>query len=219
VVFLYLIKATGNTAIGKLTMLLTSVAFLPCLHILLISLSRCWPVFRLSLDLFTHSALAEWAQRNTERMTKSIDEVFNNANCFDDKLRAAEIKLDYQGMSGTSSFEAIAFGYDGKGIFSIVIILRLEVLLISSVTPSHTVLKQLGESFPSAPENEVIVQELLDTKRRLSGLSESSLKSLPITRESDCALLSVSIKTLFFNRMSYGQHHSAIWLVKAFFCR
>ena len=73
---------------------------------------------RLSLDLFTHSALAEWSQGNTHRMMKSIDEVFNNANCFEDKLRVAEIKLDCEGMSGTSAFEAIAFGFDGKGLFS-----------------------------------------------------------------------------------------------------
>jgi len=73
----------------------------------------------LSLELFTHSALAEWAQGNTERMTKSIDEVFNNAKSFDDKLRAAEIKLDYEGMTGTNLFEANAFGFHGKSIFSV----------------------------------------------------------------------------------------------------
>ena len=49
-----------------------------------------------------------------------------------------------------------------------------------SITHSNTVLEQLGVNLPSSPENEVIVQELLDTKQRLSGLSKSSLKSLPI---------------------------------------
>ena len=74
---------------------------------------------RLSLDLFNHSALAEWAQGNTERMTKSIDEVFNNAKSIDDKLRAAEIKLDYQGMTGTLGFQPNALGFDGKSNFSV----------------------------------------------------------------------------------------------------
>lgn len=91
-------------------------------------------------------------------MLKSIDEVFNNAKSFEDRLRAAEIKLDYQGMTGTNGFEANALGFD--------------------------VLEQLGESFPPSPENEVIVQELLDTKQRLSGLSESSLESMPIMSDS-----------------------------------
>jgi len=85
--------------------------FLPCSAFLLL--------YRLSLDLFTHSALAEWAQGNTERMTESIDEVFNNAKCFDDKLRAAEIQLDYQGMTGTTGFEPNALGFDGKSSFSV----------------------------------------------------------------------------------------------------
>ena len=71
-------------------------------------------ISRLSLDLFTHSALAEWAQGNTEGMLKSIDEVFNNAKSFEDKLRAAEIKLDYQGMTGVNGFETNALGFDGK---------------------------------------------------------------------------------------------------------
>ena len=75
--------------------------------------------YRLSLDLFTHSALAEWAQGNTERMAESIDAVFNNAKCFDDKLRAAEIQLDYQGMTGTTGFEPNALGFDGKSSFSL----------------------------------------------------------------------------------------------------
>ena len=72
---------------------------------------------RLSLDLFTHSALAEWAQGNTERMLKSIDEVFNNAKSFEDRLRAAEIKLDYQGMTGVNG--ANCLGFDGKSNFSV----------------------------------------------------------------------------------------------------
>ena len=66
------------------------------------------------MELYTLSALVEWSQGNTERTKKSLEEVFQNAKSFDDKLRAAEIKLDYQGMIGTKGAEANAFGFDGK---------------------------------------------------------------------------------------------------------
>lgn len=89
------------------------------LLILIIYVSVLLSLSRLSLDLFTYSALAEWAQGNTERMLMSIDEVFNNAKSFEDKLRAAEIKLDYQGMTGvkTTGVNRDALGFDGKSTF------------------------------------------------------------------------------------------------------
>ncbi len=117
-------------------------------------------------------------------MAESIDAVFNNAKCFDDKLRAAEIQLDYQGMTGTTGFEPNALGFDGKSSFSLYQHPQRTTMLLNISQLSTTVLEQLGECFPSSLENEIIVQELLDTKQRLRGLSESSLESLPIMSDS-----------------------------------
>ena len=105
------------------------------------------------MDLFTQSALVEWAQGNTEEMMKSLDEVFDNANCFEDKLRAAHVKSGSLRMSGNGLSDAFEHGFK--------------------------VLEQLGETFPSTPENGVIVQELLGMKQRLAGLSTSDLTGLP----------------------------------------
>ena len=50
---------------------------------------------RLSLELFNQCILVEWAAGHIEQMTKSLDEVFNNANGFEDTLRAAMVKLAF----------------------------------------------------------------------------------------------------------------------------
>eukprot|EP00984_Skeletonema_dohrnii_P030979 scaffold22928_cov157-Skeletonema_dohrnii-CCMP3373.AAC.1 len=87
-------------------------------------------------------------------MTRSLDEVFNNANRFEDTLRAAHVKLAYLRMTGNCLAEAFAYGFQ--------------------------VVEQLGEIFPAAPDNEIIVQNLLDMKQLVTGsLNESKLKSLP----------------------------------------
>jgi len=109
---------------------------------------------RLSLGLFNQSALVEWALGNTEQMMRSLDEVFNNANRFEDTLRAAHVKVAYLRMSGNFVSEAFAYGFQ--------------------------VLEQLGETFPAAPDNGIVVQEMLGTKQLVTGsLNESKLRSLP----------------------------------------
>ncbi|KAK1736831.1 putative AAA ATPase [Skeletonema marinoi] len=110
--------------------------------------------YRLSLELFSQSALVEWALGNTEQMMRSLDEVFNNANRFEDTLRAARVKLAYLRMTGNCLAEAFDYGFQ--------------------------VLEQLGESFPATPKNGIIVQEMLGTKQLVTGsMNESKLKSLP----------------------------------------
>eukprot|EP00984_Skeletonema_dohrnii_P003487 scaffold1177_cov117-Skeletonema_dohrnii-CCMP3373.AAC.3 len=87
-------------------------------------------------------------------MTRSLDEVFNNANRFEDTLRAARVKLAYLRMTGNCLAEAFDYGFQ--------------------------VLEHLGESFPATPENGIIVQEMLGTKQLVTGsLNESKLRSLP----------------------------------------
>eukprot|EP00984_Skeletonema_dohrnii_P001497 scaffold481_cov102-Skeletonema_dohrnii-CCMP3373.AAC.2 len=87
-------------------------------------------------------------------MMSSLDEVFNNANCFEDTLRTAHVKLAYLRMTGNCLAEAIAYGFK--------------------------VLEHLGETFPATPENGIIVQEMLGTKELVTGsLKESKLRSLP----------------------------------------
>ena len=114
----------------------------------------CSCFVRLSLELFSQSALVEWALGNTEHMMRSLDEVFNNANRFDDTLRAAHVKLVYLRMTGNCLIEAFSYGFQ--------------------------ILEQLGESFPSKPGNGIISQELLGTKQLVTGsLSELKLRSLP----------------------------------------
>jgi len=109
---------------------------------------------RLSLELFSQSALVEWALGNTEQMMSSLEEVFNNANRFEDTLRAARVKLAYLRMTGNCLAEAFDYGFQ--------------------------VLEHLGESFPATPKNGIIVQEMLGTKQLVTGpLNESKLKSLP----------------------------------------
>ena len=111
-------------------------------------------IVRLSLELFSQSALVEWALGNTEQMMRSLDEVFNNTNRFEDTLRAARVKLAYLRMTGNCLAEAFAYGFQ--------------------------VVEQLGESFPAAPDNGIIVKELLGTKQLVTGsLNESKLRSLP----------------------------------------
>ena len=105
------------------------------------------------MELFSQSALVEWALGNTEQMMRSLDEVFNNANRFEDTLRAAHVKLTYLRMTGNCLAEAFAYGFQ--------------------------ILEQLGESFPATPGNEIIVQEMLGTKQLVTGpLNESKLRSL-----------------------------------------
>ena len=108
---------------------------------------------RLSLELFNQSALVEWALGNTEHMMRSLDEVFNNANCFEDTLRAAHVKLAYLRMTGNCLVEAFDYGFQ--------------------------ILEQLGESFPATPKNGIIAQEILGTKQLVTGpLNESKLRGL-----------------------------------------
>jgi hypothetical protein len=66
---------------------------------------------RLSLELFSQSALVEWALGNTEQMMSSLEEVFNNANRFEDTLRAARVKLAYLRMTGNCLAEAFDYGF------------------------------------------------------------------------------------------------------------
>lgn len=151
VVYLYLTKVTGNKIIGELRKLWTTLASLTCL--LFSHTHDVGLLSRLSVDLFTHSALVEWAQGNTEEMAKSIDEVFNNANCFEDTLRAAHVKLVYLRMTGNCLSEAFAYGFQ--------------------------ILEHLGETFPATPENGIIVQELLGMRQSLASVNTSELTDLP----------------------------------------
>ena len=82
---------------------------------------------------------------------KSIDEVNNNATCFEDKLRTAHVKSAFLRQTGRIQ-DAFVHGFQ--------------------------VLEQLGESFPPTPEVGLIVQELLGMKQRLAGLSMSDLTDL-----------------------------------------
>jgi predicted ATPase len=69
-------------------------------------------------------------------------------------LRAAHVKVAYLRMSGNFVSEAFAYGFQ--------------------------VLEQLGETFPAAPDNGIVVQEMLGTKQLVTGsLNESKLRSLP----------------------------------------
>ena len=108
----------------------------------------------LSLELFSQSILVEWALGNIEQMMTRLEEVFNNANSFQDTLRAAHVKLNYLRMTGNCLSEAFVYGFQ--------------------------ILEQLGETFPATPANETIAQEVLATKQLVTGsLNESKLKSLP----------------------------------------
>ena len=87
-------------------------------------------------------------------MMKSLDEVFNNAKCFEDTLRAAHVKLNYLRMTGNCLGEAFSYGFQ--------------------------ILEHLGETFPAAPDIGMVVKEMLDTKQLLTGsLNASALNSLP----------------------------------------
>lgn len=86
---------------------------------------------------------------------KSIDEVYNNATCFEDKLGTAHVKSGFLRQTGRIQ-DAFVHGFQ--------------------------VLEQLGESFPSTPEVGVIVQELLGMKQRLAGLSTSDLTDLDVMK-------------------------------------
>eukprot|EP00985_Skeletonema_marinoi_P025868 scaffold19435_cov73-Skeletonema_marinoi.AAC.3 len=109
--------------------------------------------YRLSLELFSQSALVEWALGNTEQMMRSLDEVFNNAKRLEDTLRAAHVKLAYLRMTGNCLIEAFDYGFQ--------------------------ILEQLGESFPATPKNGIIAQEILGTKQLVTGpLNESKLRGL-----------------------------------------
>lgn len=108
---------------------------------------------RLSLELFNQCILVEWASGHIEQMTRSLDEVFNNAKGFEDTLRAAMVKLASLRMTGNRLSDAFTYGFQ--------------------------ILEQLGEIFPATPDNGVIVQELLATKQLLIGpLNESKLRNL-----------------------------------------
>ena len=108
---------------------------------------------RLSLELFNQRILVEWASGHIEQMTRSLDEVFNNAKGFEDTLRAAMVKLASLRMTGNRLSDAFTYGFQ--------------------------ILEQLGEIFPATPDNGVIVQELLATKQLLIGpLNESKLRNL-----------------------------------------
>ena len=106
------------------------------------------------MELFNQCILVEWASGHIEQMTKSLDEVFNNAKVFEDTLRAAMVKLASLRSTGNRLSEAFAYGFQ--------------------------TLEQLGETFPATPENGIVVQELLATKQLVTGsMNESKLKNLP----------------------------------------
>ena len=98
--------------------------------------------------------MVEWASGHIEQMTKSLEEVFNNAKAFEDTLRAAMVKLASLRSTGNRLSEAFAYGFQ--------------------------ILEQLGETFPATPDQNIVVQELLATKQLVTGsLNESKLRNLP----------------------------------------
>eukprot|EP00986_Skeletonema_menzelii_P017648 scaffold20916_cov87-Skeletonema_menzelii.AAC.1 len=134
-------KATNTTDFASaLTCVKCGISFLPADY-----WQNC---YRLSLDLFNQCILVEWASGHIEQMTTSLDEVFNNANGFEDTLRAAMVKLACLRMTGNRISEAFAYGFQ--------------------------ILEQFGESFPAAPETGIIVQELLATKQLVTGSQNES---------------------------------------------
>lgn len=108
--------------------------------------------YNLSLHLFKNAAYVQYAQGETELMMKHLNEVLNNARNFDDKLDSLNVMIQSLSLDAKSVSKAFE--------------------------QSFLVLAELGESFPTTPENKTIVKELLDVKTMLEQYAPSSISNI-----------------------------------------
>lgn len=85
-------------------------------------------------------------------MTQRLNEVLDNARSFEDKLDSLNLVIHSSTMDAGGLEQAI-----GK---------------------SFSVLEQVGESFPSTPDNETIAKELFQIKNGLEKYSPSTISSI-----------------------------------------
>ena len=117
---------------------------------------ECWndgSNYRLSLDLFNNAALAGWALGETHLMKNGLDEVMNNARCFEDKIDSMSVLIHWQVMTGVSNEMSLA-----------------NIL---------QVLAHLGETFPDAIDDCAVAEELDAVKQLLP----ATLNDLPAMKD------------------------------------
>lgn len=109
--------------------------------------------YNLSLHLFKNAAFVQYALGDPDLMKQRLHEVLDNARSFEDKLDSLSLVIHEATMSAGGVEEAFQ--------------------------KSFSVLEQLGESFPTSPDNETIVREIIDSKRQLEQYLPSTLSSIP----------------------------------------
>lgn len=109
--------------------------------------------YNVSLHLYKNAAYVQYALGKPDLMKHRLHEVLDNARNFEDKLDSLNLVIHEATMNCGDSEQAF------EKCFS--------------------VLKQLGESFPTSPDNKTIVSELIATKRRLEQYLPSTLSSIP----------------------------------------
>ena len=108
--------------------------------------------YSLSLHLYKKSAFVQYARGEMGLMTERLNDVLDNARNFHDKLDSLYVLI--QSLSLDSFSVSRAF------------------------EQSFMVLEQLGECFPSTPENGTIGRELIDVKNRLEQHSPTSVSDI-----------------------------------------
>jgi len=108
--------------------------------------------YNLALHLFKNSAFVQCAQGNMDLMKERLDEVLENARCFEDKLDTLNL------MIHSSTIMASGVG--------------------QAFEQSFSVLEQLGESFPTSPDNKTIANELFNAKNQLEQYRPSAVSKL-----------------------------------------
>lgn len=110
--------------------------------------------YHLSLALFKHAAIGQWALGNTTLMSDRINEVCHKAKVFEDKLEVLDVLIHSLGMDGASASK--------------------------SIEHCSCVLEQLGEVFPSPIQNEYIVEELSKRKTRLLDILPTNTEAMSV---------------------------------------
>jgi predicted ATPase len=144
--------------------------------------------YQLSLALFKNAAIGQWALGNTTLMSERINEVCHKARVFEDKLEVLDVLIHSLGMDGASATKSIGHGL--------------------------SVLKQIGEVFPSPIQNEYIVEELSEWKARL-------LDTLPTNTE-DMSIMGHPLKVQamkFLHRLLYLTHRQKDKIFPLIACR
>ena len=107
--------------------------------------------YNLSLHLYKNAVFIQYALGKNDLMMKRVNEVIDNATSFDDKLDTYNVLIQslLSSKSVSSAFEQ-----------------------------SFLVLEQLGESFPTIPEDEMIGRDLIEVKSLLGQHTPSSISNL-----------------------------------------